>query len=73
MCMVLGNGHHLNKSHLRSITKELPLTSVCVCVCVCVCLCLCLCVCVCLQSPSNQSFYRQIAGYGIDVDDHEVA
>ena len=27
----------------------------------------------CLQLPSNQSFYRQIAGYRMDLGDHEVA
>ena len=27
----------------------------------------------CLPSPSNQSFYRQITGYGMVVGDHEVA
>ena len=26
-----------------------------------------------LQSPSNQSFYRQITGYGMNVGDHRVA
>ena len=30
-------------------------------------------VCVCLQSPSNPSFYRQIIGYGMSVDDHRIA
>ena len=31
-----------------------------------------LCVCVCWLLPSNQSFYRQIAGYEMDVGDHRV-
>ena len=26
----------------------------------------------CWPSPSNQSFYRQIAGYGMGVGDHRV-
>ena len=47
-------------------------TCVCVHLCVyaCACLCVCVCVCVCLQSPSNQSFYRQITGSGMGVGDH---
>ena len=28
---------------------------------------------VCLQSPSNQSFYRKITGYGMSVGAHGVA
>ena len=32
----------------------------------------CVCVCVCWPLPSNQSFYRQIAGYQRGVDDHGV-
>ena len=56
-------------------------TLVCVIVCVSECksVCalmyeslVCVCVCVCLQLPSNQSFYRQITGYVISVDDHRV-
>ena len=27
----------------------------------------------CLQLSSNQSFYRQIAGYGRNISDHRVA
>ena len=42
----------------------------CACVCVCVCVYVYVCVYVCLQSPSNQSFYRQITGYGVGVGDH---
>ena len=30
-------------------------------------------MCIYLQSPSNQSFYRKIAGYRMSVGDHEVA
>ena len=36
-------------------------------------MCVFVCLCVCLQSPSNQSFYRQITGHGMSVDDHRVA
>ena len=39
----------------------------------CVCVCVCVCECVCLQSPNNQSFYRQITGYEMIVHDHRVA
>ena len=39
------------------------------------CVYVCLSVCMyafCLPSPSNQSLYRQISGYGISVGDHRV-
>ena len=30
------------------------------------------CAYACLQYPSNQSFCRQIAGYGMSMGDHDV-
>ena len=33
---------------------------------------LCACLHMCWQLPSNQSFYTQIAGYGMGVGDHMV-
>ena len=41
-------------------------------ICMCVCVCVCVCVFVCLPLPSNQSFYRLIAGYRIGVGYHKV-
>ena len=38
-------------------------------VCVCVHECVYMC---CWTLPSNQSFYRQIAGYGMGVGDHRI-
>ena len=31
---------------------------------------MCVYIIFCLQSPSNQSFYRHITGYGMSVSDH---
>ena len=36
-------------------------------------MCVCgVCVCVCLQLPTNQSFYRQITGYKMSVDNYRM-
>ena len=35
-------------------------------------LCKLRCNCICRPLPSNQSFYRQIAGYRMGVGDHRV-
>ena len=43
------------------------------CTYICMFVCIYVCMYVCLQSPSNQSFYRQSIGYGMNADHHRVA
>ena len=57
----------------RDLTLYTVPCSVCVCVCVCACVrayvcacvyvCHCVCVCVLVVAYSNQTFYREFAGY----------
>ena len=69
---------------VRSVIIGIPNHCACVCVCVCVCvvcvcihvfvyvMCVCACICVSWKLPSNQSFYKQFAGYGKGMGHHKV-
>ena len=55
------NGPFLKaQANVNGTTEEVTLTLVFK---LFLCVCVCVCVCVCLPLPSNQRFYRLIAGY----------